>query len=626
MAKPNKSKPSPGVQRKKVPAMSFASRFERINNFLDKHIKAVHGILFGLSLIISAIYYTQAWNGPITSYYKWKNSDMAFFDEWAKYIKDNDWACDTSLHPYHDWHGDLAAEYFRQFPDIESKYVTQRDSAGIENAKRALINDIYKGKTYHQEPLYTYMLAITYSLFGEGHQMVFFWQFLMAACTIVLIYLIGRKMFSPMIGLIAALLVLFNGAITVYEMVVLRTTMTNFFTVLLLYLFLLVLESPTIKRNVVFGIASGIAVLSQTILILFIVPAWIWILWQNRKEIKNMLPAMGANMGAFLLVLTPLFIRNLSVGVPMTATASQGAMAYIPMNIQETYPMESFFVHIPTLARIRHDTGGKMLKAVGACLGTFDSFKSFWKVYSQKINGMFMWYEIPNNVNYYLFREIAPVLKFLPVSYFLVAPLGLAGLFLGLYRLRMKMFPIVLMILVSMAPMMIAGNLARYRTPLVILFSILAAYFLVEIILLLANRKIKVAGIALVGFVLVFIYTATTVRSDKFLYIGADLDTFYREHYLPKLESLETAADYPGYLKVCQEMADDIPDYFFEVPRSKPINQSNEAECSRHVTLFLESYYNILSYLKKDQEAAYIKDRINILTERMNEFNQKLGK
>ncbi len=584
------------------------------------------GLLFSISLIISAVYYTQAWNGPITSYYKWKNSDMAFFDEWAKYIKGNDWVCDTMLHPYHDWHEALATEYFRQFPDVENTYVSQRDSAGLENAKRALINDIYKGKTYHQEPLYTYMLAITYGIFGEGHRMVFIWQFLMAACTIGLIYLIGRKMFTPLIGVLAAMLVLCNGAITVFEMVLLRTTMTNFFTVLLLYLFLLVLESPTLKRNIVFGVASGFAVLGQSILILFILPAWIWIVWQQRKEIKNTLPALGANVGAFLLVLSPLFIRNLSVGAPMTATASQGAMAYIPMNIQETYPMESFFVHMPSLAKIRHDTGGKMLQAVGACLGTFDNFKSFWRVYSQKINGMFMWYEIPNNVNYYLFREIAPVLKFLPVSYFLIAPLGLTGLLLGLYRFRKKIFPLALMILVSMAPLLIAGNLARYRTPLVILFSILAAYFLIEMISLIATKKMKMAGIALGVFILVFIYTATTVRSDKFLYIGADLDTFYREHYLPKLEAVEAAGDYPGYLNVCIEMADDIPDYFFEVPRSQPITQSTEAECSRHVTIFLESYLNILTFLKKTKEAAFISDRIKILTERMNEFNQKLGK
>ncbi|MDQ3017980.1 MAG: hypothetical protein M3R25_14810, partial [Bacteroidota bacterium] len=214
----------------------------------------------------------------------------------------------------------------------------------------------------------------------------------------------------------------------------------------------------------------------------------------------------------------------------------------------------------------------------------------------------------------------------LPFSYFFIAPLGLAGLLLGFWRLRSKMFPIVLMIIVSIAPLMIAGNLGRYRTPLLILFSVLAAYFIIEIITLLLQKKAKIAGIALGVFVLAFIYTATTVRSDKFLYIGADFDTFYREHYVDKLTTLEAAADYEGYLKVSTEMAEDIPDYFFEVPRSKAITQGNEAESSRHVTLFLESYYNILSFLKKDREAAFINDRISILRGRMEDFNNKIGK
>lgn len=550
---------------------------------------------------------------------------MAFFDTWAKYIRNTDWLVNTALHPYHDWHADLATEYFRQFPEIEAQYVTQRDSAGIENAKRALINDIYKDKTYHQEPLYAYLLAVTYSIFGEDHRWVYFWQILMSAFTIMLVYLIGKKIFNPTAGLLSVLLVLFNGSITVFQMVLLRTTMTAFFTVLLLYLFVRLLENPAMRRNVLFGIASGFALLGQSIFILFIVPAWILFLWQQRKQLKSVIPPFAVNVGAMLLVMSPLFIRNIIADVPIASMASQGAMAYIPMNIQKAFPMESFYIDMPELARIRQETGGKMLKAVGECFKTFDDFSNFWRVYSQKINGLFMWFELPNNVNYYLFREIAPILKALPVSYYFIAPLGMAGMLMGIFRLRRKILPLVLMILVSMAPMLIAGNFARYRTPLVILFSLFAAYLLIEIITLFIQKKYKLAAISIGLIIPAFIYTSTTVPRDKFLYIAADFDTFYREHYIPLLSQKEAAADFPGYLKISTEMVDDLPDYFLSVPSSQPITQSNEAECSRHVALLLDSHHNILKYLKRDQEAAVFAERIRILVGRVEEYYSKVN-
>lgn len=583
------------------------------------------GFLFVLSLALSAVYYAQSWKGPITSVYKWENSDMAFFDTWAKHIAAGDWLVDTMLHPYHAWHSDLAVEYFKQYPEIEAKYVAQTDSLSTVIARRALINDIYKGKTYHQEPLYAYMLAVTYKLFGIDHQWVFFWQFLLAAFTSVLLYLVGKQFFNPLTGLIASLFVTLCGSIMVFQMVLIRTTMTNFFTVLLLYLFLKVLEAPTMKRQLIFGVASGIALLGQSYLILFLVPVWGYFLWMQRKNLREVVPAFAAGIGALLLVMMPLFIRNIKVGVPVTAMASQGAMAYIPMNIQESYPMESFFVHMPSLVKIRHETGGKMLRAVGECLNTFDSFERFWKVYKQKINGMFMWYEIPNNMNYYLFREIAPFLKILPVHYFFIAPLGLAGLLLGIWIYRKKILPLVLLTIVSMAPMMIAGDLARYRTPLVIMLSIFAAYFLIEVITQLREKNFKVALSAIGISVLAFLYTSTAVDNKTFVYIGSDFDTFYRNHYQDLLTTYEAAGDYDNYLKMTTEMVDNLPDYFLEVPLEKKITKGNEAICSRYVANFLESHFNILTYLKRTQEAAFFQDRIRILRARMDDFNLRAG-
>jgi hypothetical protein len=97
------------------------------------------------------------------------------FDK-ANHVVDGDVLCDTMLHPYHDWHGLFAAEYLKAYPEVASKYYVANTHEGELDsvaARKDLINDTYKGKTYHQEPLYTYLLAATFWNFGHDYEWVF---------------------------------------------------------------------------------------------------------------------------------------------------------------------------------------------------------------------------------------------------------------------------------------------------------------------------------------------------------------------------------------------------------------------------------------------------------------------
>jgi len=622
-------KKTPSKPVKKVIKPQKVSRSTRnwlleANTFIEKHYRKVVLFLFGLSLALSVVYFIQGNKTPIMAFHKWDNSDMSFFDTWAKHIVAGDWWGHEVLHPFHSWHSDFAVEYFKQFPDIAADYnYVSTDSLQSVTAQKALINDIYKGKTFHQEPLYAYMLAITYKIFGADVKWVYFWQFLFAAFTCVLVFLTGRHLFGSLAGLIASLFVTLSGAIKVYEMTLLRTTLTNFFTVLLFYLFLKLLEKPDLKRSVIFGVASGFALLTQSYFILFLLPAWLWLIWEQRKQLKETATMAFAYLGAVLIVMSPLFIRNIKEGLSVGAMASHGAMAYIPMNVQNSGPMESFYVHMPTYARIRHDGEGKMIPTVFASLRTFDSLGSFWKIYKKKIDGLFMWREIPNNMNYYLYREIAPILKILPARYFFIAPLGMAGFLLGLWRYRKQFVPFVLMTAACIIPLMIAGNLARYRTPLVIMMCLVAAFFIIETLTLLYEKRWKHALIGLGLAALAFVYTSTIVPKTQFLWYGYDLDVFYRYFYMDDLLKYEKEADHDKYLETTTHMVDKLPDYFLTVPMNKPIVRSNEAESSRHVANMLQSHRNILDFLNKKQEAAFFDERIKILRARIDDYNMR---
>ncbi|MEO6133129.1 MAG: glycosyltransferase family 39 protein [Saprospiraceae bacterium] len=627
MAKRTPQKPTRKTPAKVKYVQRVKDWLDPINQYLTVHTKKVALLIFILSMGLSAIYFFEGHNSPLKSLYKWENSDMAFFDSWAQHIRGGDVLCDTTFHPFHDWHGVIATTYFKFYPEVAAEYYPANTHGGVLDsvaARRALINDIYKGKTFHQEPLYTYMLAASFSLFGYNYEWVFFWQFLLGAITNVLVYLIGKKYFGALTGLLAALFVMLNGAILVYEMVVLRTTLTNLFTVALLYLFLLLIEKPSRKMQCVFGAVSGITLLGQSYFILFLLPALLWFAWTHRKNKKEVALNLAAYLGAMLIVMSPLFYRNSKVGVPVNSLASHGAMAYIPVNTKYAAPMESFSIYVPSLVKIRHDSKGKMFPAVVECLKTFDNFSQFWKIYIQKINGMFMWYELPNNMNYYLYKQFAPILGQLPVRYYFIAPLGLVGFLFGCWRLRKKFIPFILMTVVSMIPLMIAGNLARYRTPLEIMMSLTAAYLLVELANYYIYKNWKPFFISLGLILLAFIYTGNIVKKGLFVINPNDLISMYGNHYLQRLIKLEEEGKNDEYLTVTTDLMSNIPDYFFKTKVSDPVYFANEADCCNYASELMDIHMKTLQlFNNKQKDIAYYQDRINILKAKVANFYKK---
>jgi hypothetical protein len=349
-----------------------------------------------------------------------------------------------------------------------------------------------------------------------------------------------------------------------------------------------------------------------------------WMAWTYRKNIRQIALGAGSFSGALLIVMSPLVIRNLAVGVPPFAMAGHGAMAYIPMNTKYSAPKESFYIHAESMVRLRHEGRGKMIPTVLKCLGTFDSFSQFWKIYSAKINGMFMWYELPNNMNYYLFKEYAPILGILPVRYFFIAPLGLAGLVLGLYRYRWRFVPFIIMLVACMLPLFIAGNLARYRTPLVIMLGLAAAYFLVQILQWFWQKKWKQTAIGIGIGMVFFLYTSSLVSKSLFTINVNDLDPMYKLHFANRLIKLEREKNDAEYLKLTTEIMSYIPDYFFESTLQDRVKASNEAESCRYVANLFQMHAGTLDLVGRQQDAAFYHDRVRILRARADEFSKRM--
>ena len=56
------------------------------------------------------------------------------------------------------------------------------------------------GLTFYQEPLYAYLMAVTYKIFGGDHRWVAFsGSSVLGVLTNVLIYLLARRMFGDLV-------------------------------------------------------------------------------------------------------------------------------------------------------------------------------------------------------------------------------------------------------------------------------------------------------------------------------------------------------------------------------------------------------------------------------------------
>lgn len=603
---------------------------QRVNDWIRPRAAGLAIAIFLLSLGMRVLYYEQSKDTPLQAIYQWDISDMEFFHRWALHMAEGDWLCDTVLHPYHTWHNDFAKEYLQRYPESAAKYYTAftTDSLGVDSlgARKALVNDYYNGKVFHQEPLYPYLMALTYRFLGPDQNMVYLWQLLLGAISNALIFLIGLRLFGGLAGLGAAVIVMLSGPVMVFDMVLLRTTLTVFLSALLLHLYLRVLDRPERWRMIAFGAASGFALLAQSYLILFLLPAWAWLAWILRGQWKTLGTSLATYSLALLAVMSPLFIRNAIVGVPWGALASNGAITYIPANTKTAQPMDAFFVHNSTLVTIMHESGGSFGKAVLASLRTFDDAADFWRIYRQKIDGLFMWWEAPNNMNYYAYKEYSPLLKSLPEPYGWVAPLAIAGLLFGFWRFRAGMMPLLLMGLASAAPLIIGSTLARYRVPFVVIAALPAAWLLLEVLrLLLAARwKELLAASALAA--LAFWYTSGLPRKLVFPYYGSDFLVPYKSLYLGRLTELEKAKDDEGYLKLTTEFLGYLPDHFFEVKVTDPILVSNEAESSRLIARFVDMHAGVLLALGRQQEAERFQERSRILRTRADDFDQRIAR
>ncbi len=157
--------------------------------------------------------------------------------------------------------------------------------------------------------LYPLYLSAVYAVAGHHPLIARIVQGLITGpITAWLLYLLGRRLFNPVVGLAAAAI----SSIYVYFIYYQAALMTEPFYIAAilgaLVLALEIVERPSWGRWLALGSVLGIAILLRQALLLFVPFLLGWVLWTGRKKIRPW--ALLLPVGIILLMVVPWTLRN----------------------------------------------------------------------------------------------------------------------------------------------------------------------------------------------------------------------------------------------------------------------------------------------------------------------------
>ncbi len=141
----------------------------------------------------------------------------------------------------------------------------------------------YNEPLFHLPPLFVYIIAISYHLFGIKIVSAVFIPFLFGGLTCLVVFKLGESLFDKKVGLLASLFYAVSSASWVASSKIWNDVPLSFFIILAFYLFYLGIERDELKFIILAGFFEGLALLTKqsAILVLPVVLIYMLILDKN---------------------------------------------------------------------------------------------------------------------------------------------------------------------------------------------------------------------------------------------------------------------------------------------------------------------------------------------------------
>jgi 4-amino-4-deoxy-L-arabinose transferase-like glycosyltransferase len=129
------------------------------------------------------------------------------------------------------------------------------------------------------------IIAATTSIFGDSEVFVRLGSLILYPLTSVFVYLIGKRLFTSRVGLVAALIFISMPAISISSLVISTDVALFFYWTLALYAFIRAIDSDAWGWWSLLGIAGGLGMQTKYTMGVFVFSAVLYVLFSNHKAL-----------------------------------------------------------------------------------------------------------------------------------------------------------------------------------------------------------------------------------------------------------------------------------------------------------------------------------------------------
>jgi tetratricopeptide (TPR) repeat protein len=355
------------------------------------------------------------------------------------------------------------------------------------------------GEPFYRAPLYSWFLGAVLALFGDGLLAPRIAQAVLGTFTAGLTFLIGARAFDRRTGLLAALGVSTSWILIYFDGELLIPTLAVPLQLLALWLSLRLADDRRPVSLALAGAGWGLAAIARPTVLLIVPFVALWAAWRaapGTHLMRRRASALALVLAGFAVPVLPLTLHNALVAKdPVLISSTGGVNLWIGNNpvsdgSSAVLPgaRTDLWGGIQDATLMAEAEAGRKLRPSGVSRHYARKARAHMLAHPGHALRHLAWklrlawtsWELGNNTQPEFFaRRFGPVVRWLPLSFGILAPLGLVG-FVLLTSRRRELFPLWIFLPVQTLGIVLFFVNARFRVPLVPVLCLFATHALLR--------------------------------------------------------------------------------------------------------------------------------------------------